>query len=798
MQVSGISYDTAVTVTYAGPALDLGGGALLNTNTAAIAPPIPQPDRPPVLAAISGLAVTQGSTATRQVSATDPDGDAIVLSISGNPSFVTLTDNGGGSGTITASPTSSSRLGAHTVTVTATANSRTDSESFTITVSEPPDTTPPSVTPPADRTFEATAVQTPLTRAQIGTAGATDNVDSNPAIRSNATSTFPLGETLILWTATDSAGNSASAKQTITVRDTTPPVITPPADVTIQTSTQNTPLDSARYGTASATDIFSPVRIANNAPSSFPPGNTTVTWTATDPSGNTATATQTVTLVLSVQAAPSVVLSRASGATPVSTDQVITATFDRPVAGFESGDIAIANATVANFTQAGSAYTFVANTSSGATTSVTVSVPANVANGTVSGLGNTASNTLSFTVDKVPPTFAAFAVSGNRTLAVFSEPVSGAPDLGGWTMGGAHPHSLTGVGNSSGYHPLSGVPQNGVSGATALVFDHAAQSDLRYVVAYNGTGLADPAGNVLAPANATVPADTTPPTWYARSLSRTTIQIIFDEPVHGTLDLREWRSAPGHAISADGFERARTHPLPVVTERFQNLTHLTLHFGGTIGGFISYTPGTGGVSNAAGSPLSAARVLIPQIVAEPYSITHIANVPGVYNGIHADGDYLYPISIRGGAHIADISNKTDPSLLPSRIFAGYAFDVDGDHAYMGGGSNKIWITDVSNKMSPSRVGEVRTANLYGVLSIDVEDGHAYVGSWDNFRNRNSLGYYHNYGMSIVDVSNKTDPVLLSSITDPRMSGELHVDAEGNYAYAASRAGLTAIDISNKT
>ena len=43
LQVSGISYDTAVTVTYAGPALDLGGGAILNTNTAAVAPPIPQP-----------------------------------------------------------------------------------------------------------------------------------------------------------------------------------------------------------------------------------------------------------------------------------------------------------------------------------------------------------------------------------------------------------------------------------------------------------------------------------------------------------------------------------------------------------------------------------------------------------------------------------------------------------------------------------------------------------------------------------------------------------------------------------
>ena len=36
--------------------------------------------------------------------------------------------------------------------------------------------------------------------------------------------------------------------------------------------------------------------ITNNAPALFPIGVTTVTWTATDASGNTATATQTVTV----------------------------------------------------------------------------------------------------------------------------------------------------------------------------------------------------------------------------------------------------------------------------------------------------------------------------------------------------------------------------------------------------------------------------------------------------------------------------------------------------------------------
>ena len=48
LQVSGMPYDTAVTVTYAGPDLDLGGGAVLNNGTAATAPPVPRIPPPPL------------------------------------------------------------------------------------------------------------------------------------------------------------------------------------------------------------------------------------------------------------------------------------------------------------------------------------------------------------------------------------------------------------------------------------------------------------------------------------------------------------------------------------------------------------------------------------------------------------------------------------------------------------------------------------------------------------------------------------------------------------------------------
>ncbi|MCP4284353.1 MAG: PKD domain-containing protein, partial [Gammaproteobacteria bacterium] len=143
------------------------------------------------------------------------------------------------------------------------------------------DTVSPVVTPPVNITKEATAILTPVT---LDTAV----VDDGSPISNNApTGGFPLGTTVVTWSATDTAGNTGSATQSVTIVDTTPPLITAPAGITIASG--------GNIGTATASDIF-PVTLSNDAPSSFPVGNTIVTWTATDTSGNTVTATQTITV----------------------------------------------------------------------------------------------------------------------------------------------------------------------------------------------------------------------------------------------------------------------------------------------------------------------------------------------------------------------------------------------------------------------------------------------------------------------------------------------------------------------
>ena len=105
---------------------------------------------------------------------------------------------------------------------------------------------------------------------------------------------FPLGETIVIWTATDASGNTASSTQTISVIDTTAPLLTIPQNIIVDAvNTTN----FVEVGLAIVEDIIdeSPI-ITNDAPEVFPLGETIVTWTATDASGNAASSTQTISL----------------------------------------------------------------------------------------------------------------------------------------------------------------------------------------------------------------------------------------------------------------------------------------------------------------------------------------------------------------------------------------------------------------------------------------------------------------------------------------------------------------------
>ena len=102
--------------------------------------------------------------------------------------------------------------------------------------------------------------------------------------------------TTVTWTVTDGSGNTATANQVITVEDKQNPTITAPAAKTVSADAGSCTASNVSLGTPTTGDNCSVASVTNNVPTTFPLGTTTVTWKVTDGSGNTATATQVITV----------------------------------------------------------------------------------------------------------------------------------------------------------------------------------------------------------------------------------------------------------------------------------------------------------------------------------------------------------------------------------------------------------------------------------------------------------------------------------------------------------------------
>jgi subtilisin family serine protease len=172
------------------------------------------------------------------------------------------------------------------------------------------DDTPPVVTAPPDITVEATGT---LTEVPLGAAAALDNVDGPLTATADDVGPYAVGAHTVTWTAVDAAGNKGVARQHVTVVDTTPPAVTPPADLTLDAAGYLTAPD---LGTAQAVDLVSgSVDVVPDQRGPFVSGRHTITWRATDGAGNTATATQTVDIIPSANLGGDQVVGRGSDVT---------------------------------------------------------------------------------------------------------------------------------------------------------------------------------------------------------------------------------------------------------------------------------------------------------------------------------------------------------------------------------------------------------------------------------------------------------------------------------------------------
>jgi len=190
---------------------------------------------------------------------------------------------------------SSSTVGDYNITVSASdshGNYNVSGAAFTLHVTNPPPppNTAPTLSLPSNPTAEATG---PGGAAVTYTATASDDQDGSltPLCTPASDSTFPLGSTQVDCSVTDSGDLTTSGFFTVTVVDTTAPVIASHADVIAEaTGPGGATVNYTPPATSDAVD-GNGTADCSPAPGSFPLGDTTVTCNATDAAGNDATPT---------------------------------------------------------------------------------------------------------------------------------------------------------------------------------------------------------------------------------------------------------------------------------------------------------------------------------------------------------------------------------------------------------------------------------------------------------------------------------------------------------------------------
>jgi 3D (Asp-Asp-Asp) domain-containing protein len=166
------------------------------------------------------------------------------------------------------------------------------------------DTTAPVVTAPANVSVPSgPSCNAVVSDAQLGHATATDNCSDCVVITRTgvpAGNIFPVGTTNVTYTANDGHGNSAAAIQHVTVTDSNPPAITAPADITVTAGANCTaivdPGSPVTSGPCTGVTVTTVRSDGQPLAAPFPLGTTTITWTATDASSNSASDTQTITV----------------------------------------------------------------------------------------------------------------------------------------------------------------------------------------------------------------------------------------------------------------------------------------------------------------------------------------------------------------------------------------------------------------------------------------------------------------------------------------------------------------------
>ena len=129
----------------------------------------------------------------------------------------------------------------------------------------------------------------------LGVPVATDNCGVFSVVN-DADPYVGVGETVVTWTVTDNAGNTATCTQTVIVNDVEIPQITCPETLAVSTDLFTCTASDVELGTPITSDNCAVALLESDAADTYEIGSHTIVWTVTDNAGNMNTCEQTLTV----------------------------------------------------------------------------------------------------------------------------------------------------------------------------------------------------------------------------------------------------------------------------------------------------------------------------------------------------------------------------------------------------------------------------------------------------------------------------------------------------------------------
>jgi len=158
--------------------------------------------------------------------------------------------------------------------------------------------------------------------------------------------------------------------------------------------------------------------------------------------------------------------------------------------------------------------------------------------------------------------------------------------------------------------------------------------------------------------------------------------------------------------------------------------------------------------------------------------------------INVNGDYAYISDGTGYAlYVVNISDPVNPSTMDFVSHDTYLHANHGIYylnnyvyccAYSGGTTGTFTIVNVTNPSDISIVGHITDSDkLKGIHDVYVKDNYAYVSA--HYSATTNCGTFN-----VINVTDKTNPTIISHLAHLQLQGAADVQVKGNYAYVHGR------------